>query len=408
MQWETGDLGEFVNRSDALGGPGSPACEAFWQDFSVKLVYQVDDTLAPLSDEYVAEQMRLYNELSGRTYEPNADEKTSFDLERHVYATNPYDHPDAAEAAKHIQRLSRALRLGRAARDDLLIDMGCGWGLSSELAAYIGLQVIAVDINPDFISLIRQRVARTGARITPVQSTFDTFVPDASSADMVLFYESLHHAVRPWSVIARAASALKPGGRLVLAGEPVNAIWWQHWGLRLDAISIYCIRKFGWFESGWSLRFIKQLMFRAGLQPVASRDADSQIDLVIVGTKKTVRLSGAEAIDLFHTVGCVAEAEHGILIDTGSLSLCFPGQASQALLHIINHRNRALHLEITCNGADVFRGDVLPGTVVLPIFRNAELMEVKFVVERWIPAAELGNGDTRVIGVHLSQITFAM
>lgn len=39
-------------------------------------------------------------------------------------------------------------------------------------------------------------------------------------------------------------------------------------GLRLDALSVYCIHKFGWFESGWSLGFLKRMIVDAGFWPV--------------------------------------------------------------------------------------------------------------------------------------------
>lgn len=406
MQWAPCDLDDFVRRSDALGGPGSRGCQDFWNGFSVVPSHQVDTTLDPLSDRYVAEQMALYTELSGRTYEPNAHEQTNFDLERHVAATNPYDHPNPADLAMHIQRLSRAFRMGRAARGETVLDMGCGWGLSSELAAYLGLKVVAVDINSSFVSLISQRSERSGADITAVQSTFDAYVP-ATPVDLVLFYESLHHAVRPWTVVSRAANALNPGGRVILAGEPVNDIWWRHWGLRLDAISVYCIRKFGWFESGWSLPFIKRLMFRAGLAPVAMRDADPEIDVVIVGTKGVCRLSGAEAIDLFETSGCVADLESAILTGDGSLSLSFPAGSTRALLEVVNYRSKVLRVRLACNGADLHNGDLRSGPTEFRVARDADTFDISFAVEEWIADEELNNGDTRTIGLHLLGLTFA-
>jgi hypothetical protein len=58
---------------------------------------------------------------------------------------------------------------------------------------------------------------------------------------------------------------LKPGGKLLLAGEPINDIW-KHWGLRTDPLSVYCIRKFGWFESGWSARFLTACVERCGFK----------------------------------------------------------------------------------------------------------------------------------------------
>jgi cyclopropane fatty-acyl-phospholipid synthase-like methyltransferase len=51
----------------------------------------------------------------------------------------------------HLQRLAHAFSCTRVRRGELLLDMGCSWGLSSEMATYIGLRVLGVDITPDFV-----------------------------------------------------------------------------------------------------------------------------------------------------------------------------------------------------------------------------------------------------------------
>lgn len=66
--------------------------------------------------------------------------------------------------------------------------MGAGWGLSSELAAYIGLTVSAIDINPLFVELIRTRAARSGLPIEAAASSFDAYEPQ-KAYDGILFYE---------------------------------------------------------------------------------------------------------------------------------------------------------------------------------------------------------------------------
>ena len=75
--------------------------------------------------------------------------------------------------------------------------------------------------------------------------------------DAVVFYESLHHSLKPWQTIAKAKAFLKDGtGKIAMSGEPINEFWWPHWGIRLDPESVYVMHKFGWFESGWSKDFI--------------------------------------------------------------------------------------------------------------------------------------------------------
>lgn len=405
MEWATSDLDRFVLESDQLGGPGAPACEAFWVGFAVRQTRPVNQDLDPFSEAYVAEQMRLYEELAGKVYESHANEQTAIDVARHVAAPNPYDHPAPEILALHIQRLSRAFRFGRVVRGDVLLDMGCGWGLSSEIAAYLGLTVKAVDINPAFVQLVNERAARNSNTISATLSTFETFVL-TDPVDVVLFYECLHHAVRPWVVIARVVANLKAGGRLILAGEPINDFWWRHWGMRLDAMSVYCIRKFGWFESGWSLPFIIEVLFKAGLVPEVSRDADPAINLTIIGKKGLARLSGPQAMDLFQGFGCIADRQDIIFVGKGGLDIRFPDRAIAATLHFVSFRHRNLGVQIETNGVKIFGDEMAPGSMELTVQRRKDIVEMRFNVELWIPDEELHNGDKRSIGMHLSHVVF--
>jgi SAM-dependent methyltransferase len=295
MTWTADRLGEFTAKSDALGGPDAPACLSFWQDFRYRPSVTIDIKLDPFGREYASQQMLLYEELSGHPYEVEQHEQTCFDMERHVRAVNPYDHSDATMMGVHLQRLSRAFSCANVQRGELLLDMGCGWGLSSEVAAYLGLRVQGVDINSYFVDLVNRRARRIGLPISAVQCSFEGYSsPDA--VDLVLFYECLHHATDLLMIVKHYADVLRPGGRMILAGEPINDIWWPHWGMRLDPLSVYCIRRFGWFEAGWSMDHILKVIRHAGLIPTVHSHPDGIVGPVIVG-EKTQELIANAAIE---------------------------------------------------------------------------------------------------------------
>jgi hypothetical protein len=213
--------------------------------------------------------------------------------------------------------------------------------------------------------------------------------------------------VRPWVVVSKLAAGLELGGRLVLAGEPINEIWWKHWGMRLDALSVYCIRKFGWFESGWSIGFIEELVHRAGLVPSTHLDTDPEIGYAIVAQKTDpYSIPGSVAAKRFQATGCISDGNWLILVGVGSLTLVFPSNATRAVLNVSNFRNRDLHVLFTSNGASLFDGALHPGATTIQIPRVGQSAAVRFEVERWVPNDELGNGDTRTIGMHVESISF--
>ena len=403
-------LDAFVRAVDRRGGPNTPACADFWRSATYKPSAALDPALDPFGPEYMAYQLALYRELSGRGLDQAANEMTTFDLPLHVGAANPYGTWDPASIALHLQRLSRAIMAARPPMGGHMLDMGCGWGLSSEVAAYLGLDVTGVDINPHFVSLVNQRAARRGFQVRAVQDTFDGYAP-GRPCDLILFYECLHHAVRPWEVIERLSTHLAPGGAIVLAGEPVNAHWWPHWGMRLDPLSIYCIRKFGWFESGWSLPFITGAFQRAGMA-VEAQDDPSLGYAIVARRQPGVRTASARAALARLAEGCgpdgwLPEPDHLVLLGHGSLALRFPGEAVAALVELHNYRPSPVALRVTHEGEVLFSGTVQPGAATIRLPRRGDAMRCSFDGEVWVPDDELGSGDVRSLSLHLTGLGFA-
>ncbi len=258
------DIDEMIRICDDLGGPESRAAVAQFQSAEFHFRTAVDQTLDPMSEAYVAGQIALYEEISGRSLDQASGEMTPLTAEHHVPGPNPYNSPDVANMARHGRTITNMLAAANLPAGARVLDMGCGWGLSSELMAYCGAQVDAVDINPEFVRLVNLRAEHHRTGVKARVGTFDDCALQGPY-DLILFYECLHHSVRPWRTVKRMASALAPTGKIAIAGEPINAIWWKNWGLRLDYLSVYCIRKFGWFESGWSEDFIQRCFADAGL-----------------------------------------------------------------------------------------------------------------------------------------------
>jgi SAM-dependent methyltransferase len=258
------ELDEFVAWCDRLGGIADPKARKWTRNFSVVFDTAVDTCADPFSAAYWDSQRKLYAELSGRIVNQEKSELTPIDVDLHLQAINPYNSNDPQFIARHKRAVLNAFLLAGPEPCMSVLDLGCGWGLTSEAMAYCGAQVTAVDINPQFVELVGSRARRLGLPIAAEKASFDDFESD-QRFDLIFFYESLHHSLKPWETIRYVAQFLKPRGRVVWAGEPVNDIWWKSWGMRLDAESVYVMRKFGWWESGWSTSFITDCFSKAGM-----------------------------------------------------------------------------------------------------------------------------------------------
>lgn len=280
-------LDGFLYEVDRAGGFAHPAAAAIMQDFRYRPTTKVDTSLDPFGAEYLDQQLQLYREISGRDLDQNTGELFPEDLSSRIDSSNPHGSRDLNAVTRHAITVMTALRAANPPPRARVLDLGAGTGMSSEIFAFCGAEVTAVDINPEKVRIINSRAARRGLPMTAVEGNFDR-IDVAGPFDIVFFYESLHHAVRPWEVISQAAGKLADTGRLVFAGEPIQATWWPHWGLRLGGFAVYCIRKYGWFENGFSEPFLTRCFERAGLDLIRLHQASSHGGVIGIGQKRGV------------------------------------------------------------------------------------------------------------------------
>src|SRR6202012_3610099 len=79
------------------------------------------------------------------------------------------------------------------------------------------------------------------------------------------------HAFDFEALLRRLQDRVNPGGRVIFCGEPVVAVAQSGipypWGPRLDALSVFCMRRFGWMELGFTHDFFMEAARRAGWEP---------------------------------------------------------------------------------------------------------------------------------------------
>lgn len=103
---------------------------------------------------------------------------------------------------------------------DRIADIGSGTGLFlqpfSEAVGADG-QVLAVDISPQFLEHLRERVEVEGlANVSVVHSREDSATLPAGAADVAFVCDTYHHFSDFGSMLASLEEALRPGGTLVV------------------------------------------------------------------------------------------------------------------------------------------------------------------------------------------------
>lgn len=138
-----------------------------------------------------------------------------------------YDRKAGTNPADDLAAL-RALGLNETSA---LVDIGAGTGTFALAAALHCRRVVAVDVSPAMLAVVRHKAEQVGiANVECVQAGFLSYAHQGERADFVYSRHALHHLPDFWKALAltRVATTLKPGGvfylrDLIFSFEPSEA-----------------------------------------------------------------------------------------------------------------------------------------------------------------------------------------
>ena len=123
----------------------------------------------------------------------------------------------ARDADQKPHEVVMALGLGEGER---IADIGAGSGyFSLRFAQHVGArgQVLAVDISPDMIVHLNQRVRDAGLdNVRTILALPDDPLLAASSVDRIFICDTWHHIQGHAQYLTRLKRALKPGGQIII------------------------------------------------------------------------------------------------------------------------------------------------------------------------------------------------
>lgn len=114
-----------------------------------------------------------------------------------------------------------------------LLDLGCGAGHASFVAAGEVTQVTAYDLSSQMLAVVVQAARDKGLNNVSTRQGYAESLPfDAASFDVVISRYSAHHWHDVGQALREVKRVLKPGGTLIIMdvmspGHPVRDIWLQ-------------------------------------------------------------------------------------------------------------------------------------------------------------------------------------
>lgn len=237
----------------------------------------------PSSAEYRDWQFELYRWIHGGPYS-STNEASSFDVANAAAQPFPYLTRSPSTVGNHLIAIGHVIRTLDLPAGSRVLEFGPGWGNTTIALARMGYKVTAIDIEQNFVDLIKERARRKNLAVDVRQGDFACARQLDSQYDAVLFFECFHHCADHRGMIAGLDRIVAPGGRVIFAAEPIYEEFPIPWGLRLDGESLWAIRKHGWLELGF-----KESYFTAAMKGHGWRLAKSVCTETPWGTVFTAR-----------------------------------------------------------------------------------------------------------------------
>ena len=244
----------------------------------------------PDSPEYRASQMKLYEWLHGKPYAVS-NEVSAFDVQSAASRPFPFFTESPQTVGNHIISIGHLIRTLNLPPKSSILEFGPGWGNTTLWLARMGYDVTAVDIEQNFVDLIRERARRKSLQVNAMQGDFSMIHSFDRQFDAVLFFECFHHCSDHQALIAGLDRVIAPGGKAVFAAEPITDDFPIPWGLRLDGESLWAIRKNGWLELGFQERYFRDLMARHGWELNKSVCPETPWGVILTATRRAQQAS---------------------------------------------------------------------------------------------------------------------
>lgn len=233
---------------------------------SLQLALPSDRPSDPFSEAYREWTWMLYRMISRHSEYVSDNEASPFDLERATIRPFPFETGSATVvggdliARGHLMRCigEASLQLNPPAR---IVEFGPGWGNLTVDLVSTGFSVTAVEIDTQFCELIRRRCPNPEL-LSIEQCDMLAFETD-DQYDAAIFFESFHHCSDHMAMLRKLHRVVRPGGAVFFASEPVQKMNYP-WGPRLDGLSVWSTRTYGWLELGFDTKYFEAALGRTG------------------------------------------------------------------------------------------------------------------------------------------------
>ncbi len=211
-------------------------------------------------DAAVREQLAAFKELTGRDYDPHAE--TAYPVDHPFEMNKPFSDPEGL-TGDYLAAAGTMIKLLGLPAGSSVLDLGCGCGWTTIFLARCGFKATGVDLNEASLAVGRKNAEKAGLSVNFVRADCQTVAFDRFF-DGVVIFDSLHHCLREADVLARALTALRPKGKILLSEQyhPDD----DRAAVLTHAAAVEAMRKFGTLEKGLGKRYLIRRLYACGFE----------------------------------------------------------------------------------------------------------------------------------------------
>ena len=254
----------------------------------IRLAPPTNYPLDPFSPAYASFQMELYKKIADTsTYQAAVAEQNPIDVRKLRDTPFPYFTQNHRRVADHLLAQSHLIRHWELPAGSRLIEFGPGWGDLSFKLARMGYEMTLVEICPNMCEFLTYRAKQLNQKVTIVNVGMLDFV-STTKYDAAIFFESFHHCHDHLKLLEQTKRMLTPNGFIIFGSEPITYFPYP-WGLRLDGLSLWAIRRHGWLELGFDSSYFKEALRKIGFGYELHRDTNYHIAKCILAKQNGPR-----------------------------------------------------------------------------------------------------------------------
>jgi 2-polyprenyl-3-methyl-5-hydroxy-6-metoxy-1,4-benzoquinol methylase len=401
-------LDEKLREIEAAGSVSDDAVRAVFATFRMEIA--VDQDSDPWSEGYRAAQFDLYSRITSRTGYSTSNEISGYSVDARM--PFPYYTQSASTVGDQLMAVGYLIKVMALASTSSVLEFGPGWGNTTIALARMGYLVTALDIDPNFVQLIRDRADLLGLKVDARVGQFDDAATIDQEYDAVLFYECFHHCSDHIQLLADLHRLMKPGGRVFLAAEPILESFHAPWGVRLDGESLWAARQNGWLELGFTESYFIEACARQRWKVARHVSDVSPLTSVLCLTPLEDSIHPGQVLlpPKDERTWAMPDSPESTQRYTSARSrlVCPVGMHwATTSVHLVNPGPLGLPYHIR-HGSSEIRGRIQPQsreTIDVPYDRGAG--EIVFETETWCPAVAIpGSTDGRELGLGVLEVCF--